>query len=81
MSSPAQNRNARRASPVPAIRSDTSQPWTRPAELANHTTPSRNATEFSIETSASPMSDKSLSSNPRIVPRISGSTVTSPWAS
>ncbi len=39
-----------------------SHPCTRPPEFAKYAMPSRNATEFSIETSSSPMSDSSCSS-------------------
>ena len=39
-----------------------SHPCTRPPEFAKYTMPSRNATEFSIETSSSPASDSNCSS-------------------
>ena len=51
MSSPVQNRKTSVATVPPCRMSEMSHPWTRPPEFAKYTTPSRKATEFSIETS------------------------------
>ena len=59
-----------------------SQPVTSPPEFAKYTTPSRNATEFSIETSSvADVGRAAASSNPGTVATIFGSTVTSPCSS
>src|SRR5918996_5085930 len=81
VSSPVQKRNTRLTREPPASTAETSQPCTRPPELAKYTTPSRSATEPSIETSASPRARSSSSSKPGTVATISGATVTSPISS
>ncbi len=59
-----------------------SQPCTSPPEFAKYTTPLRNATEFSIETSlVAEVAAAARRRTPAIVATISGSTVTSPCSS
>ena len=58
-----------------------SHPWTSPPEFAKYTIPSRNATEFSIETFESGSAASSSASNPGTVRTTFGRTVTMPRSS
>ncbi len=58
-----------------------SQPCTSPPEFAKYTTPSRNATEFSIDTFELGRAASSSSSNPGTRRTTFGSTTTLPRSS